>query len=82
MKKEEVIEIARKSGANDDGHRFEFNKFKCLWMAFEEVERRTFEHAATEAERMARYPGGKQQAPAHDTVWHAARAIRALKESK
>ena len=39
------------------------------------------EECAKEAERMTMYPGGRQEAPAHDSVWHAARAIRALAAS-
>ena len=35
------------------------------------------EACANEAERMTMYPRGRQEAPAHDTIWHAARAIRA-----
>lgn len=35
------------------------------------------EACAKEAELMVMYPGGRQEAPAHDSVWHAARAIRA-----
>jgi hypothetical protein len=42
--------------------------------------REALEMSAKEVERMTMYPGGRQEAPAHDTVWHAARAIRAFKE--
>ncbi len=36
------------------------------------------EDAAKECERMMMYPGGRCEAPAHDNVWEAAKAIRAL----
>lgn len=35
------------------------------------------EACAAECERMMMYPGGKQEAPAHNDVWAAAAAIRA-----
>lgn len=34
------------------------------------------EACAAECERMVMYPGGRQEAPAHNGVWEAARAIR------
>lgn len=37
------------------------------------------ERCAAECERMVMYPGGRQEAPAHNSVWSAARAIRAMK---
>lgn len=42
--------------------------------------REALEMAAKEAERMIMYPGGLQEAPAHNIVWQAASAIRLLKE--
>lgn len=79
MKREEVIEVVTKTYGTPPWSEV---AVKRQHEFANEVERRTLEHAAVEAERMTWYPGGKQQAPAHDTVWHAARAIRALKESK
>ena len=35
------------------------------------------EACAVECERMMMYPGGRQEAPAHENVWAAAKAIRA-----
>lgn len=43
------------------------------------VRNKALEDAAKEAESMKMYPGGRQEAPAHDSVWHAARAIRQMK---
>ena len=40
------------------------------------------EACAAECERMVMYPGGKQEAPAHDNVWAAAKAIRERGEKK
>lgn len=37
------------------------------------------EEAANECERMMMYPGGRQESAAHNNVWDAAKAIRALK---
>jgi len=37
------------------------------------------ERAAAECERMMMYPGGRQESAAHDNVWEAAKAIRAMK---
>jgi hypothetical protein len=37
------------------------------------------EEAAQECERMVMYPGGRQEAPVHNDVWQAAKAIRGLK---
>ena len=35
------------------------------------------EECAKECERMVLFPGGRQEAPAHGSVWDAAKAIRA-----
>ena len=40
------------------------------------------EACAAECERMVMYPRGKQEAPAHDNVWAAAKAIRERGEKK
>ena len=38
------------------------------------------ERCAAECERMMMYPGGRQESAAHQDVWHAAKAIRGMKE--
>jgi hypothetical protein len=40
------------------------------------------ERCAAECERMVMCPGGRQESAAHQDVWHAAKAIRAMKEPK
>ena len=50
--------------------------------AFEAGQKAEREACAAECERMVMYPGGKQEAPAHDSVWYAARAIRERGEKK
>jgi hypothetical protein len=36
------------------------------------------DRCAAECERMMMYPGGRQESAAHNNVWEAAKAIRAL----
>ena len=40
------------------------------------------EACAAECERMVMYPGGRQEAPAHENVWAAAKAIRMRSNDK
>ena len=50
------------------------------WMfaAWEASRKQAFKEAAAECEAMIMYPGGRCLAPKHDSVWHAAKAIRGL----
>lgn len=49
--------------------------------ATDEVRDKALEEAAVECEREQWYPGGRQPAQAHNNVWDAAKAIRALKRT-
>lgn len=53
-----------------------------IFAAMREAVTREREECANECERMVMYPGGRQEAPAHNTVWDAAGAIRMRSNSK
>ena len=83
-----IIELARQAGMAVDEQVTDYTGDKYLYVSINElqtfaalVRNAALEEAAAEAEAMIMYPRGKCEAPKHETVWHAARAIRTLKES-
>ncbi len=72
MTRNDVIKMARRAGLWIEGFSTDhFEHFAALVAAHER------EECARESERMVMYPGGRQEAPAHNSVWEAAEAIRA-----
>ncbi len=78
----EVMEIASEVGIPVDGDSYliatpdELHAF--FSRAYELGRESGIMEAADECERMVMYPGGRQESAAHDGVWNAAKAIRAL----
>ena len=77
MTRDDVIRMARVAGVKDDDFRFEFSEFRYLERFAALVAAAEREECAKEAERMVMYPRGRQESPAHNSVWEAAAAIRA-----
>lgn len=74
-----------------DDRRYESMETEYAWQAWRAaqlamladaaaVRNAALDEAADECERMKMFPGGRQEAPAHQGVWAAAKAIRALKQ--
>ena len=69
-------EIARETGCDPDFGFSQDGQHPWVVAAIRIATLREREACAKECERMVMYPGGRQEAPAHNTVWDAARAIR------
>lgn len=70
---QQVIDTSLPAPDDGDGYSFHHDELIAFARAVEAAER---EACAAECERMVMYPGGRQEAPAHNGVWEAARAIR------
>ena len=79
MTRDDVIRLAKEAGIEFIGECTPHTKGLEKWERFAAlVAADTRERCAAECERMVMYPGGRQESAAHNDVWQAAKAIRAL----
>lgn len=79
--REEAIALAKEAGIISQGYDVVDEDDECYWPKFihliDLAKAKENEACAEECERMMMYPGGRQEAPVCDSVWDAAKAIRA-----